>query len=1708
VACGLFAATLARGAGFPALNIEQRTTEPLMRPNQPDSWDKWIGFLNVFRTNDTWQLWYNCLDTNYVNDQDQRVCYATSSNGVDWVKPSLGRVDYHGSTSNNIILTAGVAGAFVFWDPHTDQYRMTVVRDVLPTPPEAYVVFGLDSSNGIDWVEYPDPIFNLNSDTQTTVFWDGDRYRFYPRMWYNPALPIFVGTRTVGYCESTTFTNFPVPTQVLAPDALDPPNSHYYNNAATKLADDLYVMFISIFENPGAQTQIPHLAVSRNGRDFVRVGHAPVLPLGTETDSFDTATIYVGPGCTPGPRPNTYWFYYVGNTVNHSDFRLPNHGGLGRFLLTILPGEDDGAKKLTYRDGLLTWLRADDLDADRNVTNNPADGTPVAVWKDSNNAAAGYHGSQTNAVKRPIYRTSGGPNNMPMVVFDGTNDFLVMPTIVYSNWTVFTVGRMPEGPTNAAVAFADYGPGAGSPHVGLYRSDGAFTALTRDGSSRKIRADDTNGWSRSAIRSAWVTNAMINYRVTDASNTYTGAGTPVAGFAPATMSGSNAPTLGDLPPATGSNAANLEISEFLMFDHTLSDVDREDVELYLKSKYFPPDTNPAPPVAAFSASPRSGSGIVSSVFVDYSTGTITNRFWDFGDGQTTNTTSNTFVHDYTSEGSYSVTLTATGPLGTNTVTRAGYVTVMIRSLYWDTDGEVSGGSTGTTANGTWGSDAYWNTASAGGSGTFTERTTPADTLTFSAGTDVTGASLITVNGNQTVKRLTVEEGSPTFTGGTLDLSSGFTKTSVGLLTTVTMNSDANLGPVTLNSGTLVLSNAMNRTVGTFTVNNLGGISAYALSVGDNNSLGGVAGNTVKLNGYTPLNKAYPAVLAPSVSGLVLPNNMEWKSAVLLGAASKTFRLTGAVTLMGDVVITSPGTTSTEVSGDIGEDPPSHSTPRKLGLYNNGGMFTLRLSGSNTFSGGFEYQQGVATILEIGRDTAFGTGPVKMIGSAGTATLRAVDDGYGAARVYTNALQFAQSGTSVFDGNHTFSGPVMLNVAGNSIQISANSTLSFTHGLAVTNSSRTLTLGTGAAGNRLIIGPVDSGATNYSTLAAVTINNTVVAAGNDALGTNLATTTFASGCTLGFQGDVNYASAKAITLGGSGPAGEGSRGAIRNFGGTNIFAGPITLSANTTVTNDAGSLTLNGTITDGASAFALTHTGGGVLVLGSSNTYDGATTIKGGVLRLNDSNALPGGIGQAGGLSALSLSGGVLGLGAGDFNRGLGAGVTNVQWTTNGGFAAYGADRIVNLGGASAGVVWSKNSFVPSNSILVLGAADATHMVHFQNPVNLTNVARTVRIDDGAAAVDAKLSGLISSTVAANGGLIKAGNGTLKLTANNTYMGLTSVSNGTLLVDGSQGGDFSVASNAVMGGSGSMGTVSGAGLVSPGSSPGILSATQLDSGAGMDFAFEFTATGSPDYANAAMSSNDVLRVSHATTPFLASLTSANAVNIYFDVPSLAGGESFRGAWYTDNASLEFLSAISNATFNYYIRSDGLSGTNTCNGVNYYALRAYNPQLRVTVARTNEAGTQFGAVDGFITVFAVGIDGQVFTSHGTPTTWLEAYGLVSTTHENADTNDVDGDGMTAYKEYRAGTDPTNSNSVFRILSISADFKISWLGGTNLDNPDFIILRSTNLWSPNPWNLPPVAFPRTNGTGGSNVWTDPDRNLYGPSMFYKLTAPTNTP
>jgi PKD repeat protein len=90
------------------------------------------------------------------------------------------------------------------------------------------------------------------------------------------------------------------------------------------------------------------------------------------------------------------------------------------------------------------------------------------------------------------------------------------------------------------------------------------------------------------------------------------------------------------------------------------------------------------PVGAFTAAPTNGVVPLAVTFTDITTnGIVTNWFWTFGDGTSTNTTNSlTVLHTYTNAGVYIITETVTGPGGTYTSFQSDLITVLTPFQAW------------------------------------------------------------------------------------------------------------------------------------------------------------------------------------------------------------------------------------------------------------------------------------------------------------------------------------------------------------------------------------------------------------------------------------------------------------------------------------------------------------------------------------------------------------------------------------------------------------------------------------------------------------------------------------------------------------------------------------------------------------------------------------------------------------------------------------------------------------------------------------------------------------------------------------------------------------------------------------------------------------------------------------------------------------------
>ena len=223
--------------------------------------------------------------------------------------------------------------------------------------------------------------------------------------------------------------------------------------------------------------------------------------------------------------------------------------------------------------------------------------------------------------------------------------------------------------------------------------------------------------------------------------------------------------------------------------------------------------------------------------------------------------------------------------------------------------------------------------------------------------------------------------------------------------------------------------------------------------------------------------------------------------------------------------------------------------------------------------------------------------------------------------------------------------------------------------------------------------------------------------------------------------------------------------------------------------------ISGVISGGSTASSIIKSGNGILVLAGVNTFTGGLSITGGALR-GDAvtglriNAATNPVRTS--FRSAANAGGVLET-SGSLTNNLGTGAGNIQWgpsgtingTTggSGGFSAFGGPLNVTLNNnSSTPLVWGTTAnFTATNAEMAFGSVLSDNVVTFNNPVNLGDAARVIRVtgNPDTPADYTLFTGVLSSTVPASGFLNKAGTGTLVLTADATYSGTTTVSGGTL-----------------------------------------------------------------------------------------------------------------------------------------------------------------------------------------------------------------------------------------------------------------------------------------------------------------------------------------
>ncbi|HUE91908.1 autotransporter outer membrane beta-barrel domain-containing protein [Pseudomonas sp.] len=288
-------------------------------------------------------------------------------------------------------------------------------------------------------------------------------------------------------------------------------------------------------------------------------------------------------------------------------------------------------------------------------------------------------------------------------------------------------------------------------------------------------------------------------------------------------------------------------------------------------------------------------------------------------------------------------------------------------------------------------------------------------------------------------------------------------------------------------------------------------------------------------------------------------------------------------------------------------------------------------------------------------------------------------------------------------------------------------------------------------------------------------------------------------------------------------------------------GTLSLGSAQLTLNQAGSTTFAGSL---SGTGGLTKQGTGTLVLSGVNSYSGGTVVDAGILRQ----------GVAGGLvsgTAFTLNGGTLDLNGFDLSMSSLAGtggtlsLGSAQLTLNQAGATTFAGSLSGTGGLTkqgtgtlilSGVNTYSGGTVVDAGILRQGVAGglvsntaytlnggSLDLNDFDLSMSALSGSGALSLGSAQLTLDLASDGSYAGSISGSGGLTKSGVGILNLTGDSTYSDTTTVSGGTLLVNGSLLSSVLVGSGATLGGGGSVGdvTVDAGGILAPGNSIGTL-----------------------------------------------------------------------------------------------------------------------------------------------------------------------------------------------------------------------------------------------------------------------------------------------
>ena len=301
--------------------------EPVLRPEAP-----WEGYQivisgSVFRIGSEWRMYY----MTYNRPDPMRLCMVTSSDGMRWERPKLGRYEYAGNKANNIVYMPPGEQSFTAatichdpLDPNRPFKMYYAAGGGLPTG--EFVAF---SQDGIGWQPHPTAVLTTTGD-QTNLMASRDHRGKYVAFLRHKYMLQTHRARTIWRSESDDFLRWTEPELILQPDLLDGANTELYGMAGFPYSD-MYLGLVERWKGNPDVFEI-QLAWSHDARQW----HRPQVRSPFIAPRFAWNERWTSSVNTPPVRVgNTLRFYFGGRSRAHGQEVGQTYGAVGMAVTVV-----------------------------------------------------------------------------------------------------------------------------------------------------------------------------------------------------------------------------------------------------------------------------------------------------------------------------------------------------------------------------------------------------------------------------------------------------------------------------------------------------------------------------------------------------------------------------------------------------------------------------------------------------------------------------------------------------------------------------------------------------------------------------------------------------------------------------------------------------------------------------------------------------------------------------------------------------------------------------------------------------------------------------------------------------------------------------------------------------------------------------------------------------------------------------------------------------------------------------------------------------------------------------------------------------------------------------------------------------------------------------------------------------------------------------